>query len=78
MKLTVVEQVVKSRVEDERGWKIDFDHRDATRGRQFNSLTEARQIAQQLCTTSNTIYIIDDNRTIETWALKNGKLVLLQ
>lgn len=77
MKYQVIEQYVRDRTQNEKGWFIDFGHRS---GRSFNDLAEASRHAQSIIRSQKskdtTIYIVDmsspDTKTIEAWICHEG------
>lgn len=77
MEYQVVEQYVRTRTCNEKGWFMDFGHRIC---HTFNNLTEARRYAQSIVHLRDskdiTIYIVDmttsNFKTIEAYYIYGG------
>lgn len=80
MQFTVSRQFVRKYFENESARFIDFGH---TGHKNFNRLMDAREYAKRLCheardDKTDTVYIVDGQRTVEVWAPKANQPTCLQ
>ena len=80
MQFTVSRQFVRKHFENESARIIDLGH---TGHKNFNHLADARDYARRLCQEARddkteTVYIVDGQRTLEVWIYKTNQLTCLQ
>lgn len=80
MQFTVLGQFVRKHFENESARIIDFGH---TGHKNFSRAPDAQEYAKRLCQDihdekTDTVYIVDGQRTVEVWIRKNGQPTCLQ